>query len=253
MSEVTQSMNAIWVSVFIIVAYLFYAVFEVLSIIVRIAGSVEDLNAAGAAFEKVMGAIKRIFLFLCPPALGYLVYIDNMPLLTVTIFTSLAAAAGASLIMLLALQPLAIYFLLVVQKFHKGSHILPALFVGKENDKNARKKINSQPTSIFSESSPSVVIFVTSIIVSFVYTASIFVVNIIASKTDGVGLIVVQLNGFINGIGTILVAFVLDPVVSRLLDHKRDLMSTARVMIIAQLWTYAAVAPLFFVGLLALL
>jgi hypothetical protein len=234
------------------VCFLVYVLFDCLTLIVRAAGSVQKLNAAGAAFEKIMVTFKRTAMFMYPPILGIAILAND----TRTLFTAILCSFIAGCLMVFVCAWGRSYLLTyceeVIAAFAAGAGAFKALFIGFTCFRSATRKAE-HPKHLYFAFLNAVKdnkrLFVTAAWVILVYSSSIFIVNALALRFSDSAVILLQTLGLINGLGTLLLAFVVDPIIARYLDKAYKLDELILNVFAAQGFVYGFAAPLFFMGL----
>lgn len=229
-----------WVSIF----FSGYIFFDAMAVLARASASSASLNAFGAAIEKIMNALKRLSIFTFPPALGYFVYTQNESALFLTIFIAYGFAGMIILGVLIFRNLFLSYFNAVALAFGAGHGIFYA-FISKSARKkfaHAQVKEGISGFQLFDLLRDNLGLFLLASWVYFVFGASIFLINLIAMRFIDLAPIVLQALGFLNGLGTLVLAFFVDPKISRFLDKKYMLNEMVLIILLAQLtgvWIYS--------------
>jgi hypothetical protein len=237
-----------------VVAILFgaYALFDCLSVYARIAGSAEARNALGASFEKAMHTIKRAFLFLFPPILGVFIAFGNFGEVYASIFASYGVAFTVGLMCLVMMKPLVHRLRRSVRAYVGGKSLALSIISPSKSELSRQYRPNFSLTGVVRAVKCHARLFFYCCWIYFIYASAIFVVNVFAIEYIQYSSIIFQLIGGYNALGTLLIAFVVDPMISDHLDGRRRLSEVATVVVSAQVAVYGFISPLFFVCLLVL-
>lgn len=223
-----------------------YIFFDAMAVLARAAAASASLNAFGAAIEKIMNTLKRLSIFTFPPALGYFVYIQDLNALFNSIFFAYTSGGVVLLGVLFFRNFFIAYFIGVAMAFDSGSGIFKAFLSRSMYVKTDHAKLT---TSFFEIGLRTLLrdhfgLFLLASWVYFVFGASIFLINLIALRFIEFAPIVLQALGLLNGLGTLVLAFFVDPKVSRFLDKRFKLNEMVLIIILAQLigvWFYSLV------------
>ncbi|URI15030.1 lipid II flippase family protein [Brevundimonas albigilva] len=235
------------------VCFFGYALLECGSIIVRTAAAHIGMNAAGAAFEKILSAVKRTFIFLYPPILGALLSAGRIEEMYASIFLSCLCGLLACALVFALRARLSSWFVLVISEFGAGKSAVSAILHGVKSLVVIQSGASSDrlvTRVVVNRLDPRVIAM--SAWVYFTYSSSIFLVNCIAAFAPQYNAVILQSVGFFNGLGTIMLALLLDPILARNLDSRNDLEASAEAIIGGQAISYGVLSPLLF-GLLFLI
>lgn len=231
-----------WVAIF----FSGYIFFDAMAVLSRASAAAASINAFGSAIEKIMNTIKRLSIFSFPPALGYFVYIQDINALFISVILSYSIG-GFVLLLVLRFRVLFIhYFYRVSVSFHSGSTIVKSFLFPRvlcDADKFNLLEFN-HIIPLHAAVRANMALFFLASWVYFVFGASVFVINIIAIRFIELAPMVLQGLGFLNGLGTLVLAFLVDPKVSRFLDKKEKLGDIVVVILASQLtgiWVYSII------------
>jgi len=234
----------IWV-VFFFSSYVMFDAFAALS---RVSASAAGANAFGAAIEKIMNTLKRLSIFTFPPALGFFVVSGDRSHLFFSIFVAYFFAGFVLLGILALRQNILNYFFDVAMIFGRGSSLFRAFWTPL--------LVSSSTQSYFSDRiaigsplgavSKHFSLFILASWVYFIFGASIFFINLVAIRFSEFAPVILQGLGFVNGLGTLVLAFFVDPKISRFLDTGSDLGDVGIIVILSQLSAAWFISPLFF-------
>ena len=236
---------------FVVACFCGYVFFDAMSVLSRIAASLLNTNAFGSSIEKIMSTLKRLSIFLYPPALGYFLVNGDRESLFAAIFLSYFAGA-VSLILIISFKGMFLrFFVKVAGSFAQGVGVVGSI-IGAFTQPNT--DIDPQILSDIKGHGLTAGLRHTRLIllgswVYFVFGASIFVVNIAALNFMDYAPIILQSLGFFNGLGTLVLAFLVDPIVARFLDRQERQIEAGGALLLAQTIGVSIYAPLAFFGL----
>lgn len=232
----------LWVlSILVMVSFGLYAFFDAMTITARTAASLEGRNAAGASLEKIMNTLKRFSMFIYPPILGFIILSGETRFFMLSIYGSFALATIIGTICLFQRSSSLGYFRRVTLRFSNGQNVSGALLL---SFRKPPEKAGTLPQHGLRDSirmNRRLYFFATG--VYFFYASAIFFLNLISLIYADAAVILLQMLGLINGVGTILLAFIVDPVISRKLDNAQDLDALSVTVLLSQLTTYALLGP----------
>lgn len=231
------------ISSIVIFVFFLYSLLESISILPRIAGSQLDKNALGYTFSSMVNTTKRIFIVLYPPLLGWLSFTGKN--IWPTIYISYIAGGVAVIVVYIFRNPLINFFIKVIADYGKNGSIIYSM-MGKQkksyHDKNnkyiltAEFKINTTLT-------------ISATWVYFIYSSSLFIINILGHIYKDKSAVIYQLVGLINSLGTFIMSFFLDPKVSKNFDEKNNLDITFNSIIIGQFLAITFLGPTVMIAL----
>lgn len=228
--------------IIVVVSFAAYAVFDAVSVQARVAGAIAEKNATGASFEKIVNTFKRTSIFIYPPVLGYMIIRNEYIYLNISVLSALSFGFVVALLCLVLREFVTTYFVGVIERFEGGLSAIAAL---------RPRKISSQKLieikKNFSKNSISKLkwrIVLSATWVYLVYSSSIFLLNYIAILFSEYDVVILQMLGLINGVGTIMLAFIVDPMVARYLDSKVDLDIVGCSIIVSQMLAYCVAIPM---------
>ncbi|PVE47823.1 hypothetical protein DDE23_10355 [Pararhodobacter aggregans] len=212
------------------------------------------MNAFGAAIEKIMNTLKRLSIFSFPPALGYFVMRRDLDALFFAIFVAIVFAALSVSAAIFFRHSLARYFFMVSKSFGGGSGVLRSFIRPDALLVDDRERLSDRGENV-----PGLVaslrqhlpLLLMATWVYFIFGASIFLINILAIFFVDAAPVILQGLGFFNGLGTLVLAFLIDPKISRFLDNRESLDEITLVILTSQFSSIAIVSPIVFGSLYA--
>lgn len=245
-------MSEVILVVVVAMCFAWYALFECLTLLVRAAAAELHQNAAGGAYEKIMSTFKRLAMFMYPPLLGFIILKQNTSALLAAILLSFSVAAIVVIFCIAYRMALLGLCRNVLHEFRKGTSagasLLQGMWQGAPDVVVAARSRRMIITACgAAKRDPQ--LFFAATWVSLVYSSAIFFMNLLAMKFADSAVILLQMLGLVNGLGTILLAFVVDPLIARYLDKATRLDTLVVNVLTAQLCVYICLAPLLFICL----
>lgn len=231
-------------SIVIMLAFGLCAFFDAMTIVARTAASLEGRNAAGASLEKIMTTLKRFAMFIYPPILGFIILSGEASFFMFSVYGAFAVATLITLGCLVGRTPIQNYFRRVTTRFVSGQDVSRALL--------ASFRCRAERPPALPQGRPAAAVaantwlYLFTTVVYFFYASAIFFLNLLSLIYVDYAVILLQMLGLINGVGTILLAFVVDPIISRKLDGAEDLDALSVTVLLSQLTAYAVLAPVTF-------
>ncbi|WP_341863267.1 hypothetical protein [Gymnodinialimonas sp. 57CJ19] len=242
---------------FVAIFFSAYAFFDSMAIISRSSASVVGLNAFGASIEKVMNTLKRLMIFLYPPVLGFFVIQNDAPSIFLAILFSYLCASVIQLLIVFKRRKFLRYFCAVAEQFLKGSSIIRSLRLGFCSSYMISDGFSKAESGLADISSVGGILsdfrglITMASWIYFVFGASIFSLNILAIMYSEFAPVILQFLGLFNGLGTVVLAFYVDPIVSRFLDKSERLDDITVALLVAQLFSYTIISPFYYIILMA--
>lgn len=225
-----------------VTSYSFFVFLNAISIIPRISGSHIGNNALGYSFSQMVGTVKRVFIFIYPPLLGWITLNKGLNSLIFTILLSYFLSLFFILLSYLMRFFLVEYFKLVIKDYSEGKGLLKSAFYSLCRSRG--HSVDQIDANFKCDSSERLnwKIFYTSAWVFLANGSSLFVINILGAIYVDKAPIVYQLVGIVNAFGTIVMAFFLDPMLSRIFETNKEHMRVYKSL------TYAQYANSLFLG-----
>lgn len=198
----------------VIVAVLFAAfiALDAISLFPRKAGASLEKNALGYSFLVMINTLKRVFIVLYPPALGLLAMHSGMTAFPKAIaIAHVLGVVSLACVYLLRNQVIAFFTGFITlyssgHRLHRAALIALRMVAPGVAPKNRLElPVHNIRARI---ALPAIFIF-------FFYSASGFIINIFAVAFADYASFILQLIGIINAFGTLMMAFVLDPMISK--------------------------------------
>lgn len=233
-----------WVALF----FSGYVFFDSMAVLSRMSAAKIGLNAFGSAIEKIMNTLKRLSAFSFPPALGFFVVSEDINSLSVAVFVCAVLGAFVLLSVIFYRSHFDYFFVRVAKNFDSGKGILrsfsDAIRFSTVSDMMLAQTLSIR--KIMSILADRRGVFLTAAWVYFVFSSTFFLINFLALRFLEAAPIILQSIGFFNGLGTLALAFLVDPKISRNLDKGTDLEEVSVLILLSQLFAIAVLMPSFF-------
>lgn len=227
------------------IAVLSYAIFvflNTISIIPRVAGSQIDNNALGYSFTQMLNTIKRIFIVTYPPLLGWITLQKGIDTLIITVVFSFVSSLFFILLAYGMRFVLINYFVALIKRYSEGYSLLKSItYPFSEKSKMVSYDFLHQNTK--SNDLINWKIFYTSSWVFLANGSALFIINILGAVYAEKAAIIYQLVGVVSALGTIVMAFCLDPMLSRIFESNKEHLLVYRSLVFAQFINSALFGP----------
>lgn len=254
-------MTDFWINTFTILVIALFSSFvflDVLSIFPRASGSIVKLNGISYSFQVIVNTFKRIFIVSYPPLIGLIIIYGDLADLIKTVFLSCLFAIIPLFLCIFLRRKILKYFCYFLVSYNKTGWLLrSAILVGRKD--NSVEEINffdkildEKFISLKSKNINLPILFLASWIYLF-YGSSMFVINLIAYRFADFSSVVLQLTGLINALGTFVMAFFLDPKLSRIFEHGVSLSSTINSLLLAHILNICLLTPIFITTVIVVL
>lgn len=212
--------NSVFVKALIVSLFSLFIFIDSISVLPRLIASDIGSNALGASLQSMANTIKRFALVLIAPLLGILAMTGTQQELVGTIIVSFAV--GTAVFVITTLKHGAFKFLfeglltMLVQK-SVSIRALFALFMDslQVHQEGFRLSIFS-----FGEQNINPEVRALSILIFTLYVNAVFIINIMARIYSDFSSVLLQTSGVVTALGTILMAFWLDPILARSYDTR---------------------------------
>jgi len=243
-----------------LIVVLFFSAFvflDITSIATRVSGALIGKNALGYTLLVMVNTIKRILIVSYPPLIGIIAFIGTPHDVISVVYYCYAASAVPLVLAYIARNFILTAFAMFIVHYSRSGKMLysvrasilyrraPWMLMNEKvvekfsfkNDELFRRNIDKQ-------------LLLLALWVSVFYTSSLFLINIMGAIFSSYGAVLYQLVGLVNAFGTLVLAFFLDPKLSRLLDNNGDLRTIYFTLILASCLSFVFVGPLFITAIL---
>ncbi|QYX56779.1 hypothetical protein K1T73_17375 [Roseovarius sp. SCSIO 43702] len=239
----------VWIFVILVISVFSCSVFlDAVSVLPRVAGSIVGLNAIAYSVQVIVNTIKRVFIVTYPPLVGVIALADDLELLLTAIFLSYAVSIVPLFACILFREKIVYYFCDLLSLYHSDGRLFASILKARPRPAPDAQTIDNK---LFQKRTLSLarrdiaprVFFVAAWIFVF-YGSSMFLINLIAFRFQDASTVVLQLTGFINACGTVVLAFYLDPMLSRKYEIGENLHETLNSLLLAHVANVALLGPL---------
>lgn len=226
---------------------------DLISVLPRVAGSIVGKHGIGYSFQVIVNTVKRVFIVLYPPIMGLIAIYGTLSDLFLAIFVSYGTAMLAVITSLLLRNRAIAYFCATIDIYARGSGLLPGLYMGMRTAGNWKKEVDAVMATeeagiqAFTRNDPRILF--AALWIFFFYSASIFVINILGFIFQDYSSAILQMTGLANAIGTIALAFYLDPKLSRIYENNSNILVAVNSLMFAHVLNICALSPIFFAAL----
>ena len=214
--------NDVFVKALIVTLFSLFIFIDSISVLPRLVASDNGSNALGASLQAMANTIKRFSLVLIAPLLGILAMTETLQALVATVIV--AFTVGIAVFVITTLKNGVFKFLfekllsMLIEKnisIRKlGTSVMDSLRIPREGFRLAvfsfdKKKIDAEVRAL-------------SIFIFTLYANAVFIINIMARVYSDISSVLLQMSGVVTALGTILMAFWLDPILARSYDTRDD-------------------------------
>jgi len=199
------------------------------------------LSLGGVAFavSNIIHTIKRIFVVMYPPLIALYLLNGNLSGLFILIYI---CYFGSALVTLIVYYKKEIAIKLIarqIEAFGNGGSLWKAWTWPKAT----KFVIDLEFKNNFIDRK----IYISALIIYFFFGSVFFLINILGFKFNEYASVILQTTGLFNSIGTLILAFYLDPVLARVFERHRERSALAlRSVMWAQITNFGLISPVFF-------
>ena len=225
----------------IIFLFLAFAFLDALAQLPKHIGGAMSLGGVAFTVSNIMHTVKRLFVVSYPPVIAiYLLSAGLESLFRIIFICYFGAAAIAGLVFikkdvfqkLLARQ---------IYAFGSGGSLWKPWKWGEVPDFAVNAPDNSDGKIV------EVRLFLSALWIHFFFGSVYFLINVLGYTFKEYSSVILQLTGFVNAMGTLILAFYLDPVLARVFERDRERADVAlRSVLLAQIVNFGIVSPVFF-------
>jgi hypothetical protein len=233
--------------------YAAFVALDLVSLFPRMAGSLIKKNGIGYSFQVMTATFRRVFIVIYPPLLGFISIDGSLNTLFQVVLISYGTAVFSLIAIFLLKNRILSFFCASLDEFSENGKLSRAFAVGF---RDAYKWADVAQGVFLDKSRPSSekitfdkTIVLTAAWIYFFYSSSPFLINVLGLKFSEYSNIILQLTGLSNAIGTIALAFFLDPKLSRIYEQQSDLPVASRSLFLAHVISLCVVGPIFFFAL----
>lgn len=193
----------------------------------RPAGALIAKNSMGYTTHGLISTVKRIFMVLYPPCIGVVATLGNKDDIYFAIYVCFIASFVGLIVSTITRKHVLIYQLRFIYYLSNGAGLLVSAqrsIINTDHDLDEKIKFMLIQNNVNISRFLNIkeidwrICLLCCYVMSF-YSISIFAINIIAIHFVSYNSILYQLVGIVNAFGTLIWAFILDPMLSRRFDH----------------------------------
>lgn len=234
------------VQVSVVLVFCAFVFLDLCSLSPRLAGSITRKNAIGPTFQVILNTMKRVFIVSYPPLLGVIAIItDGVDVLTQTILASYYASLIPLAMVFFMREKVVAFFCALIVAFDSSGSVFRAAWHAVRHHGEWTSEVGRHLRSgEKGYANLDIRLMLAASWVYLFYGSSMFIINIFAVKFDQYAEIIYQLVGFFNALGTIALAFILDPRLSRIYERQENLGITLNSLFGAHLMNLMVLGPL---------
>jgi hypothetical protein len=227
----------------VVAVFCLFVLFDVCSISPRIAGSITQRNGVAYSFQIVLNTLKRVFIVIYPPLLGFISILANFQTLVETIFISYYASLTSLAVVFLLRKQILAFFCALIVTFDEKENMLLATIIAFKRRRNWLEEAQQQLDNGNRRWPVDTPLMLMAVWVYLFYGSSMFMINILADRFTQYAEIIYQMVGFCNAIGTLALAFFLDPRLSRIYERRANLGVTYNSLVSAHFLNLMILGP----------
>ena len=219
-----------------------FVLLDIVSLMPRLSGSLLGLNGLGFSFTIIANTVKRVFVVLFPPAIGVVALHGSPEDVFRTIFLSHFSAFFVFIVSYRHRYFLFSYFCSTIKSYSSGHRLFSSILRAHKYRHACAPNIDLT----FSIAMISFRLLPAALWIFFFYAASGFMINIFAILAPRYSIVILQLTGAINALGTLALAFYLDPKVTRIYERGEQPQKVYMTLFSAQFLNICVFSPLFY-------
>lgn len=230
--------------------YAAFVALDVISLFPRIAGSLIGKNGIAYSFQVMTTTLRRVFIVIYPPLLGFINISGSLD----DLFRIVLVSYGAAVLTLFSIFMLRVkilsFYCASLNDFSENGKLLQAFLTGFRNANqwnDVCRDISFNQMQLQADKKRfSSTIVLTATWIYFFYAGTPFLINALGMKFNEHSSIILQLTGLSNALGTLALAFFLDPKLSRIYENQTDLPVASQSLFLAHLINLCVISPIFF-------
>ena len=230
--------------VLIIVLFSVFALLDAVAVIPKYVGGAISLGGVGYTVSNIVHTIKRIFVVSYPPVIAMMLLDNPLESLFTVIYVCYFIAALITLGVFLKRDMFKKVLARQIHSFGSGGSLWKAWEWGPPPDTAITEPSGADGPHV------DLKLFMSALWVYFFFGSVYFLINVAGYTFKDYSTVVLQLTGVINAIGTLILAFYLDPVLAKIFERERDRADLAlRSVLWAQVVNFGIISPLVFYSL----
>lgn len=227
-----------------------FVALDAVSLLPRVAGSVCQRNAISISIQGIINTIKRVFVVSFAPVLGFIAISGDINDLILAVLGSYATGVVLVLITHNMRSFFISYFAAVCVEFDETGRLFRSFARSFHKRLAWVEQAQQFSADLHFFTFPSVPktrrVFFLSLWIFFFYSSSVFAVNIIAELLEEWSTVVLQMTGIFNSLGTLALAFFLEPRLARSYERQADLQGVLGALLLGRFFSVALLGPVFF-------
>ncbi|MHA6332447.1 hypothetical protein ACXYL9_02085 [Qipengyuania sp. CAU 1752] len=228
----------------IVLLFYAFAFLDAIAQIPKYIGGAMSLGGVGFTVSNIIHTVKRVFVVSYPPIVALYLLSHDLDALFKVIF---ACYFGSALIVWIVLQNRTHFERMLARQIHafgSGGSLWKAwTWPEVPSDVEFPSTADGEKTFEFG-------LFLSALWIYFFFGTVFFLVNVLGYAFQQYASVILQLSGLFNAMGTLILAFYLDPILARVFERDRIRASPAlRSVLLAQIANFAILSPAFFYGL----
>lgn len=227
---------------------------EAASAIARPAGAISGKNSMGYTTTVLINTFKRVFMVLYPPVIGIIAAIGGADAVVYTVYICLLSSLIPMYLATKYRELMLLGLVQFVMVFSRGRGFIVAASTWVKKRKYLRNTATlmiegyrkGNPRRHILQDVDTKILLLTSWVLAF-YSIAVFSINIAGAYFPQYGAVIYQLVGIVNAVGTLVWAFILDPMLSRRFDSLKDVLGVRDSVLLANWAANAIMAPLFII------
>lgn len=232
----------------IIICFTLFSISDVIAVFPRVSGSIAHKNGLAYSIQVAVQTIKRLFFVLYPPLVGALSVFGDINLLFIVIFASYVCASIGVFVIARRKIFFISYFISVIDRLNDDEKLLTAFWnefrrpssIDRDGLLKKFPDINGDNVKVNKK------ILLLSLAILFFINTSIFMINILNFVFPTFSSVILQLTGLISGIGSVVLAFSLDPLLSKFYEGQVNLDSALKSLLLSHIINTFVLSPLIF-------
>lgn len=223
----------------IVLLFLTFAFLDAIAQLPKYIGGAMSLGGVAFTVSNIIHTVKRIFVVMYPPVVAIFLLSEDLESLFVVIYICYLGAALVTLTVYLKKEFTIKIIARQIYAFGGGGSLWRAWTWPKAPDfdiksEDVGKKVDAK-------------IFLSALWIYFFFGSVFFLINVLGYMFKDYSSVIFQTTGFFNAMGTLILAFYLDPVLARIFERNRERADLAlRSVMWAQITNFGIISPAFF-------
>ena len=227
--------------IIIILLFLAFAFLDAIAQIPKYVGGSMSLGGVGFTVSNIIHTVKRLFVVSYPPVVALYLLSEELDSLFYIIYICYFGAALLAWTVFLSRRFFQRILARQIHAFGSGGSLWKAWTWDEAPEYDAPDAEDAGKKGI----NPA--LFSSALWIYFFFGSVFFLVNILGHYFEDYASVILQLSGVFNAMGTLVLAFYLDPILARVFERERGKAVIAlRSVLLAQIANFAVMSPVFF-------